>query len=88
MNRSVKTLKADFPEGTLIELISMDDKQSPPKGARGVVSCVDDIGTIHVKWKWNTPVTKPDGRVEHVVHTSSLGLIVGVDKFSVVKEVQ
>ena len=46
----VDKLKAEYPAGTRIRLIHMDDPQAPPVGTLGVVSCVDDMGTIHTRW--------------------------------------
>ena len=68
---SVEDLRAKYPEGTLIELISMDDIQAPPSGTLGTVDSVDDAGTIHMKWD----------------NGSSLGLCPEVDKFKIVGEV-
>lgn len=45
-------LREEYPVGTRVELISMDDpynKKLKP-GCRGTVRWVDDIGTIHVSW--------------------------------------
>lgn len=68
-NPSIDELKLMFPIGTKIELIHMDDKQAPPPGTMGVVTSVDDIGTIHIGWQTG----------------SSLGLVYGVDKFKVIE---
>lgn len=68
-NPNVNELKLMFPIGTKIELIHMDDKQAPPPGTRGVVTAVDDIGTIHISWQTG----------------STLGLVYGVDKFKVIE---
>ena len=46
----LKRLKETYKEGTRVQLESMDDAQAPPKGTKGSVQFVDDIGTIHVKW--------------------------------------
>lgn len=46
----VKMLKSLYTAGTRVKLINMDDMQAPPAGTEGTVICVDDIGTIHVKW--------------------------------------
>lgn len=47
----VDKLKEDYPEGTRISLISMDDPYSKlVSGDRGTVQSVDDAGTVHVKW--------------------------------------
>lgn len=49
-SEKVKRLKADFPKGTRVELVSMRDGQAPPAGTLGTVESVDDIGGIHVHW--------------------------------------
>ena len=51
MHQRVPMLKASYPEGTRLELISMDDPYSPiPSGTRGTVKYVDDIGQIGMEW--------------------------------------
>lgn len=44
------SLRTNYPTGTRVKLIQMDDAQAPPVGTMGTVAYVDDIGTIHVKW--------------------------------------
>lgn len=56
-------------EGTRVRLISMDDRQAPPRGTEGTVQFVDDAGTIHVQWDTG----------------SSLGLIPGADEWEVIE---
>lgn len=46
----VKILRKQFPKGTRVELVQMDDIQAPPVGTRGTVIWVDDIGDIVVAW--------------------------------------
>ena len=47
----VDRLKAEYPEGTRIALVHMDDPYSKLKpGDRGTVKSVDDAGTVHVAW--------------------------------------
>ena len=48
---TVEGLRREFPSGTLVELVEMDDPQAPPVGTRGRVSCIDDIGTVFVNWE-------------------------------------
>ena len=44
-------LKKEFPVGTRVELISMNDEYTRLcPGDKGTVRGVDDIGTIHVDW--------------------------------------
>lgn len=48
----LKQLREEYPIGTRVELIHMDDpynKKLVP-GCRGTVRWVDDWGTIHVNW--------------------------------------
>lgn len=61
--QQIGMLKNDFPPGTRVELLRMEDPQAPPIGTLGTVKAVDDIGTIHVAWD----------------NGSSLGLVLGVD---------
>lgn len=48
----LKQLREEYPTGTRVELIHMDDpynrKLGP--GCQGTVRWVDDMGTIHVNW--------------------------------------
>lgn len=64
----VKRLRERYTDGTRVELVEMDDPQAPPRGTRGTVWAVDDIGSIHVHWD----------------NGSGLSLIYGVDRFNIV----
>lgn len=68
MRNNISMLKEHYKPGTKVQLIYMDDTQAPPSGTKGIVSFIDDIGTIHVKWETG----------------SSLGLVYGVDSFKVI----
>lgn len=47
----VEHIRYDFPAGTRIELVEMNDPyRVMPKGLQGTVVSVDDTGTIHAKW--------------------------------------
>lgn len=46
----VKRLREQYPAGTRVELVKMDDPQAPPIGTKGTVRGVDDIGSIMVAW--------------------------------------
>ncbi|MBQ6219943.1 MAG: DUF4314 domain-containing protein [Methanobrevibacter sp.] len=61
----IKNLKNYYPVGCKIVLDYMDDQQAPPTGTIGEVTCIDDAGTIHVRWE----------------NGSGLGLIPGTDQF-------
>ena len=41
----VEALRREYPVGTLVELVEMDDPQAPPVGTKGRVTCIDDVGT-------------------------------------------
>ena len=46
----VERLRNQYPAGTRVELIRMEDEQAPPIGTRGTVVGVDDMGSIMVAW--------------------------------------
>ena len=46
----VEVLRRQYPVGTRVELVRMDDPQAPPIGTKGTVKGVDDIGSIVVAW--------------------------------------
>ena len=46
----VERIRKEYPVGTLVELVRMDDPQAPPVGTKGTVRGVDDIGSIMVAW--------------------------------------
>ncbi len=62
----VDALKKEYPMGTRVELIYMNDPYNKKliPGCQGTVRLVDDMGTIHVSWDVG----------------SSLGICYGVDK--------
>lgn len=46
----VEKVRAEYPAGTRVELVKMDDAQAPPVLTRGTVIGVDDTASIMVKW--------------------------------------
>ena len=46
----VEEIRNEFPKGTRVELVSMDDRQAPPPGTHGTVLGVDDIGSLLMRW--------------------------------------
>ena len=46
----VDRIREQFPVGTRVELVQMDDIQAPPPGTKGTVLGVDDIGSLLMKW--------------------------------------
>ena len=63
-------LKKRFPAGAMVELMKMEDKDSPPLGTKGEVLHVDAWGTVHVLWETG----------------STLGIIPSVDEIRLVSE--
>ena len=46
----VERLRKQYPDGTRVELVRMNDEQAPPIGTHGTVNGVDDLGSIMVSW--------------------------------------
>ena len=46
----VEKVRKQYPVGTRVELIRMDDVQAPPVGTKGTVRGVDDIANILIDW--------------------------------------
>ena len=66
----INKLKKDYPIGTRITLVKMDDVQAPPIGTIGTVKGVDDTGSLLVSWD----------------NGSSLNVIYNVDEVEKVEE--
>lgn len=47
---TVERIRRQYPPGSKVRLIRMDDPQAPPVGTIGEVIGVDDIGSLMVKW--------------------------------------
>lgn len=47
---TVARVRAEFPPGTRVELVKMDDLQAPPIGTKGTVLYVDDIASMCMRW--------------------------------------
>ena len=74
MNKdAIELYKQLYPQGTRVEVIQMgDDEPRPiPRGTKGTVISVDDMGTVHC--------TFDNGRI--------LGLLPNVDVFKKIWEV-
>lgn len=50
LRATIGMLRINYPKGTRVELVKMNDMQAPVVGTLGTVTCVDSIGTIHVNW--------------------------------------
>ena len=48
--QQVERVRKQYPAGTRVELVQMDDAQAPPIGTAGTVTGVDDTGSILVDW--------------------------------------
>lgn len=46
----VEQVRRQYPVGTRVELLHMDDVQAPPIGTKGTVTGVDDTGSLMVDW--------------------------------------
>lgn len=67
--KAVNELRKFYPAGAAVELIHMDDPQAPAPGTRGIISHVDDAGSIHVSWETG----------------STLALVPGEDQFRIIQ---
>jgi len=47
----VLKIKEEYPIGTKIEMVKMEDSQAIPSGTKGVVKIVDDQGQLHMEWE-------------------------------------
>ena len=47
---TVERVRREYPAGTRVELLRMDDVQAPPVGTKGTVTGVDDTASIMVAW--------------------------------------
>ena len=66
LRRQTERLREQYPPGTRVECVSMNDPFAPvPSGTRGTVSYIDDMATIHCAWD----------------NGSGLGLAYGEDAF-------
>ena len=58
----VEAVRARYPVGTRVELVSMNDPYSKLKpGDRGTVKSVDDTGTVFVSWDCGSGLGVVDG---------------------------
>ena len=70
MKERVEHLRKQYPKGTKIELLVMDDVQAPPIGTVGTVYGVDDLGSLLVRWENGSSLSVIDGvdRVKKIPH--------------------
>ena len=67
--KTVARVRAQYPPGTRVELLEMDDPQAPPVGTRGTVIWVDNIASLCMRWD----------------NGSTLNVVYGQDRVSIVK---
>ena len=60
---TVERIRKEYPVGTRVELVQMDDPQAPPVGTKGTVRGVDDIGSIMVAWDNGCGLSVAYGRI-------------------------
>lgn len=46
----VERVRKEYPAGTWVELVRMDDEQAPPVGMLGTVEGVDDTASLLMRW--------------------------------------
>ena len=46
----VERIRKEYPIGTRVELVKMDDPQAPPVGTKGTVMRVDDTASLLMHW--------------------------------------
>lgn len=46
----VERIRREYPAGTRVELVRMDDVQAPPAGTLGTVIGVDDTASLLMRW--------------------------------------
>ena len=66
----IELLRKEYPTGTRVELLQMEDMQAPPRGTKGTVYGGDDTGSLLVHWD----------------NGSGLNVIYGVDSCRVVQK--
>lgn len=64
----LRMLRDQYPEGTRVELVEMDDPQAPPIGTQGTVQFIDGIGSVHIAWDGGSSLSALYGkdRIEKV----------------------
>lgn len=67
---TVERIRKQYPVGCRVELVRMDDFQAPPMGTKGIVTGVDDTGSIMVRWE----------------NGSSLNVVYGEDLCKIIEE--
>ena len=70
LSRQAERYKKQYPPGTRIQLIEMEDPFAPiPSGTRGTVKVVDDIGQLHIEAENQTA-----SETEDADHNMTMGM--------------
>ena len=48
--KTVERVRKEYPVGTRVELLRMDDVQAPPVGTLGTIIGVDDTASLLMRW--------------------------------------
>ena len=58
IQRGLQRLRDEYPKGTRVELVEMNDPyRDMPPGLKGIVQMVDDAGGIHIHWENGSSLT-------------------------------
>lgn len=68
--KEVAQIKEEYPVGSKLRLLHMEDMQAVSSGTNGIIDFIDDQGQLHMKWE----------------NGSSLALIPGEDQFEVIQK--
>jgi hypothetical protein len=49
--KTIDRVRAEYPPGTIVSLVQMDDPQAPSPGTIGKVIGVDDTASLLVEWQ-------------------------------------
>lgn len=47
---TVDRIRREYPAGTRVVLVRMEDVQAPPAGTKGTVLGLDDTGSLLMRW--------------------------------------
>ena len=47
---TVERIRKEYPVGTRVALVQMDDPQAPPVGTKGTVKGGDETGSLLMRW--------------------------------------
>ena len=72
---TVKKVRKQYPTGTRVKLVKMDDPQAPPVYTKGTVKLVDDVASIHIVWDNGSALAAVYG--EDIVEKVDYQLVMG-----------